>query len=188
MSKNKPNQTENPENPKKSILREIISWIVTVAVAIFIALFIVNFIIINSNIASGSMESTIMTGDRLFGNRLAYTFSEPERGDIIIFEYPDDPEQLYVKRIIGLPGETVEIKDGVTYIDGVPLDEPYLNETPTGDFGPYVVPEGCYFVMGDNRNNSNDSRYWVNTYVPEEAIVAKASIIYWPIRNIQYLG
>ena len=125
-----------------------------------------------------------MTGDRIFGFRLAYEWNEPERFDIVIFKSPDDPEQkeLYIKRIIGLPGETINIVNGKVYIDGkkTPLDDSFCPETPIGDFGPYTVPEGCYFMLGDNRNCSKDSRFWENTYVREDQIVGKAVLRYYP--------
>ena len=101
-----------------------------------------------------------MQGDRIFGNRLAYVMTDPKRYDIIIFKYPDDTSKTFIKRIIGLPGETVEIKDGNVYINGseTPLDDSFCAEETEGGFGPYVVPEDSYFVMGDNRANSIDSR------------------------------
>ena len=119
----------------------------------------------------------------------AYLNSDPERFDIIIFKYPDDETKTFIKRVIGLPGETVEIRDGKVYINGSaePLDDSFCPEMPTGDFGPYVVPEDSYFVMGDNRENSHDSRYWVNTYVERSAIMGKAVLRYWPLNKISIL-
>lgn len=151
-------------------------------VALIVALLITHTLVVNSIVPTGSMESTVMPGDRVFGNRLAYLFSEPARGDIIIFDFPDDESKLYIKRIIGMPGETVNIVDGGVYIDGspTPLEEPYLNEPPVGSYGPYEVPEDCYFVMGDNRNNSLDSRFWENHFVTREEIRAKAGLRYYP--------
>ena len=127
-----------------------------------------------------------MTGDRVFGNRLAYIFGEPKRFDIIIFRYPDDEKQLFIKRIIGLPGETVEIHDGQIFIDGskTPLKDVTTKEFMQGSFGPYTVPDNCYFVMGDNRNNSKDSRYWEHTFVTDDEIVGKAFLRYWPLKQI----
>lgn len=139
-----------------------------------------------------------MTGDRIFGFRLSYginldlfghqiiskKYKNPERFDIIIFKYPVDESQLFIKRLIGLPGETVEIRDGKVYIDGAeePLDDSFTPETPTGNFGPVVVPEGCYFMMGDNREHSNDSRYWRDgkNFVSFDEIVGKAVFRYFP--------
>lgn len=147
-----------------------------------VVLVVNNFLLINAKIPSESMEQTIMTGDRVFGNRLAYVFGEPERYDIIIFKYPDNEKELFIKRIIGMPGETVEIKDGKVYINGSekPLKDSFTPETPVGDYGPYTVPENSYFVLGDNRNYSRDSRFWNNPYVAEDKILGKAVLRYFP--------
>ena len=144
---------------------------------------------INAVIPSESMQNTILKGDRIIGNRLAYLADDPERFDIVIFKYPDNPSEIFIKRVIGLPGETVEVKDGKVYIDGSsePLDDSFCPETPEGDFGPYEVPENCYFMMGDNRNNSLDSRYWNNHYVEKDAILAKASFRYWPFSRVEFV-
>ena len=99
-----------------STARELFQWVAAIVAAVLIALAIDNFVIVNAQIPSGSMENTIMTGDRVIGNRFAYSFSDPQRFDIIIFRYPDDERQLFIKRIIGLPGETVEIRDGKIYL------------------------------------------------------------------------
>lgn len=179
---------ENAKQKRKeeeSAVKEVISWIITIGLAVVAALFIKNYVIINANIPSGSMENTIMTGDRLFGNRLAYNRKNPERGDIIIFKFPDDETENYVKRVIGLPGETVEIRDAKIYINGsqVPYTEPYLKEEWTVATGPfyYEVPEDSYLVLGDNRNNSWDARYWENTFVAKNKILGKAVFRYYPI-------
>lgn len=154
---------------------------------IFCVVFALNKLVyINAVIPSESMQNTIMKGDRIIGNRLAYVKDDPKRYDIIIFKYPDDPSKIFIKRVIGLPGETVTVKDGKVYIDQSeqPLPDNYCAEKMTGDFGPYEVPEDSYFVMGDNRNNSLDSRYWENTYVTKDAILAKAGFRYWPLNKI----
>ncbi len=182
------NIDEKDQKKDKKKMNPILEWVLIIVIAVAAALFINNVIIINSYVPSGSMESTIMTGSRMFGLRVTYWFSDPQRGDIIVFKYPDDPSQDFVKRVIGLPGDIVEIKQGVTYVNGEVLDEPYLNETPAKlDFGPYVVPDDCYFVMGDNRNNSNDSRKWKNTYVPRSYVLGKAMFCYWPLNRIGVL-
>lgn len=176
---------EQKRRAEESVVKEIFSWVMTVAFAIVAALLIKNYVIINANIPTGSMENTIMTNDRLFGYRLAYAWSDPKRGDIIIFKYPDDESQNYVKRIIGLPGETVEIRDAQIYINGsdTPLPEEYLKEEWFVASGPYYfeIPEGSYFVLGDNRNNSHDARYWTNTFVTKNKILGKAEFRYYPI-------
>lgn len=172
---------------EESAVKEVISWVITIALAVVAALFIKNYVIINANIPSGSMENTIMTDDRLFGYRLAYNHSSPERGDIVIFKFPDNEEENYVKRVIGLPGELVVIQDAKIYINGseTPLEENYLKEEWTVGTGPYTfeVPEDSFLVMGDNRNNSWDARYWDNTYVTKEKILGKAVFRYYPFKN-----
>ena len=170
------------ENNKENFWKEVRSYIVMIAAVFAVVLFVNNFLLINARIPSSSMEETIMMNDRIFGNRLAYKSDDPKRFDIVIFRYPDDPSTLFIKRIIGLPGETVEIRSGKVYIDGSaePLDDSFCKEEPLGDFGPFEVPEGCYFMMGDNRNNSNDSRFCHNKYVEEDAILGKAVLRYWP--------
>lgn len=180
-------QEKGEKDETASHMKEILSWIIPFVAALLIAVFLKNYIIINANVPSGSMENTIMTGDRLIGNRLAYLKSNPERGDIIIFHYPDNEQEIYVKRVIGLPGETVEVRDGKIYIDGseTPLDEPYLKEEWTVATGPYEfeVPEDSYLVMGDNRNDSWDARYWANKYVAKDKILGKAVFAYWPFSS-----
>ena len=113
-----------------------------------------------------------------------------QRYDIVIFKYPDDPSKIFIKRVIGLPGETVTVKDGKIYIDGKEQTQAvsFCSEEMAGSFGPYEVPEDSYFVMGDNRNNSLDSRYWDNTYVKKEAILAKAGFRYWPLNKVGFVN
>lgn len=208
---------------KKAVLKaEIISWVEVIAIAIALALIINNFIIINANVPSGSMEKTIMTGDRVLGLRFSYWFSDPKRGDIVVFKYPVEDALIqkmsffqkigyrlsgkstenYIKRIIGLPGETVEIKDGAVYINGEKLEEDYINGTWTvmNDGITFEVPEGHYLMLGDNRNNSSDARYWPDialrsgltdnveealtySYVPRKKILGKAYLRYWPFSS-----
>ena len=109
-------------------------------------------------------------------NSIYYYFSSPRRYDVIVFHYPDDEEQILAKRIIGLPGETVEIEDGKIFINyDTKIDLSFANAVPVRNFGPYVVPENCYFVLGDDINNSKDSRYWKNTYVRKDQIIGKVN-------------
>jgi signal peptidase I len=186
-------KAEGAANEEKVVWwKEALSWILYLGAAFLIALFLKNFVIINATVPTGSMENTIMPGDDLLGLRIAYLFSEPERGDIVIFKYPDDESQKFIKRIIGLPGDEVVIEDGKIYINGSeePLDEPYLKEEWVRNTGPYdfVVPDGCYLVMGDNRNDSWDARYWENTYVTEDELIGKAEFVYYPFSRIQRLN
>ena len=176
-----------PEEGKKTLKQEILEYVITIAVVVGAVLLVNSFLIINARIPSGSMEQTVMKGDRVFGNRLAYINSDPERYDIVIFRYPDDEKKLFIKRVIGLPGETLEIREGKVYINGSsePLDDSFCPEDPLPiDMGPFEIPEGHYFMMGDNRNNSNDSRYWENKYVAKEKILGKAVFRYWPLTRM----
>ena len=181
------------------IWRELLGYVKLIVIVVAITLVINNVVLINAKIPSPSMEKTLMVKDRLFGFRLAYginldlfgyeiseKFKDQERFDIVIFKYPDDPSQLFVKRVIGLPGETVNIVDGKVYINDseAPLDASICPETPEGSYGPYTVPEGCYFMLGDNRNHSMDSRYWQNPFVEEDAIEAEVAVRYWPLNKI----
>jgi signal peptidase I len=162
----------------KRIVREIISWVMVFVIAIALAYFINKVVIFKVLVPSGSMVDTILVNDRVITFRLAYLFHDPERGDIIVFPFPDDESEDYIKRIIGLPGESIEGKDGLVYINGKPLNEPYVKEALDSDFGPYEVPKGKYFMMGDNRNESKDSRFWKEKFVDKEKIKGKAIIKY----------
>lgn len=164
--------------------KELRSWIFTLGFTVAMIFILKNYIIINASVPTGSMENTIMPGDNLLGYRLAYLTEEPERGDVIFFYFPDDESQKYVKRIIGLPGESVYIIDGEIYIDDAvqPLKESYLKEEWLVGVGPYEfqVPEDSYLVLGDNRNSSQDARYWMNSYVTKDKIIGKAIFTYFP--------
>lgn len=126
------------------------------------------------------MLPNIQDGDWIIVGKLAYRVAQPQRGDAIVF---DPPEQLnseypFIKRLIGLPGETIEVRDGYVFVNGVPLQEGYLNASPAYRLGPVVIPEGEYFVLGDNRNSANDSHNgWT---VPQENLIGKARLTYWP--------
>ncbi len=188
---------EKPKKKKKSFFRNLVELVFMLAFAFLVATAINTFLLINARIPSESMLPTVEIGDRIFGNRLAYLNSDPKRGDIIIFAFPDNPERTFIKRIIGLPGDTVQVIDGVVYItsseggEPVALDEPYiLDEEPNSrckNYGPVTVPENSYFVMGDNRNGSNDSRFWSNPFVSRDAIYAKAVLRYWPLDRINLM-
>ncbi len=162
------------------VLYAILDWSRVILTAFATAFIVSHTLIANAQVPSGSMETTIMTGSRIIVNRMAYIAGDPQRGDIIAFYYPDDGKTIYLKRIIGLPGERIEGINGTIYIDGSPLAEGYLREEMEGDFGPYVVPKDGFFVMGDNRNNSLDSRFWKNKFVEKSEIVGRAEMEYFP--------
>jgi signal peptidase I len=193
-----PRPVETAAKPRrKSLVREYGEAIV---VAVLLALVIRAFVVQAFTIPSGSMMDTLLVGDYILVNKFLYGpevpftdshlpgLRDPRRGDIIVFKYPNDETRDFIKRIIAVGGETVQIKDNRAYVDGKPLDEPYvrpgsLSAAPAGHCGylygcdPIAVPPGAYFVMGDNRDNSQDSRYW--GFVKGEKIRGKAFLIYW---------
>lgn len=183
----KEKEKDEPINWKK----EFIGWAKIVVFAVVAAFIIDNVLIVNAEVPSGSMENTIMTHSRMIGWRWSYAFDKkPQRGDVIIFKYPDDPSKNYVKRVIGLPGDRVKVEEGIVYINGGQIDEPYVvfkdkndnivERDDRGDFEEVLVPDNSYFVMGDNRYNSWDSRYWLTTnFVSEDKILGKAVFCYW---------
>lgn len=168
----------------EDIKREIIEWIKAIAFALVLALVIRGFIFEPMIVPSGSMIPTIQINDRIVVNKFTYRFEEPDYNDIVVFKYPDDPKQTFVKRLVGKGGDVIEIKDNVLYRNSEPIQEPYLNGEMYSDFGPYKVPEDHYFMLGDNRNNSKDSRFWENKYVSREQIIGKATYRIWPINRI----
>jgi signal peptidase I len=186
---------------KKSVVRE---YFETIVIAVILALFMRTFVVQAFKIPTGSMEPNLLIGDHLLVNKFVFapTLSSAEgtilpmtairRGDIVVFKYPEDPERDFIKRVIGLPGETIELREHRVHVNGRPIEEPYAHYLPrpagfgggeiTSDdvrdrYGPVAVPAGSVFVMGDNRDNSQDSRYW--GFLPKENIKGKALMIYW---------
>ncbi len=147
--------------------------------AAVLSLIIITFIVQAFYIPSGSMEPTLMVNDRILVAKFLYRIEPIERGDVIVFRFPLNPQRDFVKRVIGLPENRVQLKEGVVYVNGQRLSERgYTIQPDFSNYGPIVVPEGQYFVMGDNRNNSEDSRFF--GYVPRANIIGKALFIYWP--------
>lgn len=166
---------------------EIWDWIRSIAIAIILALLIRTFVFEVYEVDGGSMFPTLENSERLVANKLAYRFDTPEPGDIIVFQFV--PGTDYIKRVIGVGGDTIEILEGNVYRNGDLLEEPYLVEDPViQDYGPVEVPEGYYFVLGDYRENSRDSRDPQVGFVSIERIKGKASMIIWPLMNIRFLG
>ena len=162
-----PRYSDEPPAParkdhKESIGQEILSYIKILAVAIIVAFLFTRFIIVNAQVPSGSMENTILTGD--------------------------DESQNFVKRVIGIPGDVINIRNGYVYVNGEMLEENYIREpmNSDGEDLTYVVPSGSYFMLGDNRNNSKDSRYWTNTFVSKDKIIAKVSFRYFNVRTKRF--
>ena len=182
---------------QKSTLREYFESIV---IAVILALFVRTWVVQAFKIPTGSMENNLLIGDHLLVNKFVFgptgperglvPVRDPRRGDVVVFKYPDEPERDFIKRVIGLPGETLEMRAKKIYINGQVLDEPYVHfidpasesqEVTSLDlrerYGPVRVPEDQYFMMGDNRDNSQDSRYW--GFLPRHYIKGRALMIYW---------
>lgn len=175
---------ENPikpeENLQTKIFKEIISAIKILVFAALLAYGLNHFVLVNAMVPTGSMEPTIMTGDRVIAFRHSYLFSDPNRLDIVVFDSPTRPDMLYIKRIIGLPGEEIFMENGNVYINGELLDDASFTKEPfRGTHGPFFVGESQFFVLGDNRNNSEDSRFWANPFIPQEDIVGRAIFKYF---------
>lgn len=169
------------EHLAKKALPVIKELLITCAWALAIALFCNWFIVVSATVPTESMKPTLSPGDRMIGTRFSYWLADPKRGDVIVFWAPDEDNVRYVKRVIGLPSETVELRAGKLYVDGVFNDTfAQLDNATAGDWGPYAVPENAYFVMGDNRNHSWDSRFWSNTFVPRKRVIGKVLFRYWP--------
>lgn len=176
-------QNNKPVHEKGPIREIIESVTVAVVLALIIRVFLFQFFVI----PSGSMEPTLTEGDMIAANKIIYRFSEPKRGDIIVFKYPLNPDRDFVKRLIGLPGEKVQIKNSTLYINDKTVVQPFLpRDLVYPDYGPVTVQKDKYFMMGDNRNNSLDSRVWGE--MPKENIIGKASLIYWPVKRIRILN
>ena len=145
----------------------------------------INAVSARIRVDGSSMEPSLHNGEFVIVNKIGYRFSAPGRGDIIVFHFPRDPVQEYIKRIIGLPGDQIHIENGAVFVNGVKLDEPYI-EAPPAYSGNWTVPEGHLFVLGDNRNNSSDSHNW--GMVPMEYVVGKAIFVYWPPEDWGLIG
>jgi len=182
-------ENERKEDKKrKSTIREYAEALV---IAIVLALIIRMFVVEAFKIPSGSMIPTLLVGDHLLVSKFIYKFAEPEREDIIVFKYPDDPSRNFIKRIIAVGGDVIEVRDKAVYVNGAQQQEQgydvqHVSQevlsaeySPRDNFGPVTVPPNSYFMMGDNRDSSLDSRFWQNRFVNRRSIVGKALIIYW---------
>jgi signal peptidase I len=168
--------TEETQEEETGLLRVLIDILETLILSV-ILFFLINAVSARIKIDGSSMEPTLHNGEFVLVSKLNYKFGEPERGDVIVFDFPQNITQEYIKRVIGLPGETVRIEDGKVYIDGKYLKETYIQTSPRYQ-GEWTVMEDTLFVLGDNRNNSSDSHNW--GMVPEENVVGEAFLVYWP--------
>jgi signal peptidase I len=170
--------TEEKGTSVKAILREIIETaIMTLVIFLLVRVAFQNF-----RIEGHSMEASLHDGQFLIVNKLVYYLHPPGRGDVVIFHSPQNPRKDFIKRVVGLPGEEVQMVEGLVYVDGVPLRESYIGSPGNRSWGPEVVGEFEYFVLGDNRSNSSDSRSW--GMLDGDAIIGKAWVSYWPPREL----
>ena len=172
---------------KSSLGEEIKDWIISILIAVVLAFFIRYFIVELYMVEGPSMRPTLINGERLVVNKFLYRFKTPERGEIVVFRYPRDPSRDFIKRIIAVPGDTIEIKDGRVFVNGQLQNETYILEKTRGSYPLATVPAGHVFVMGDNRNNSEDSRFRDVGMVSFEMIKGKAVFIFWPVEQIKSL-
>ena len=185
-----PEVEEEVRDVKKELWQEVFSWARTIILTLILAFAINSFVIVNARVPTGSMEYTIQVNDRIVAFRLSYLFRPPARYDIVVFRGPEGDPTLYVKRIIGLPGDSLIIVDGHVYVSGstLPLRYDFVKGELIGNFGvenpatgtlePFIIPEGHFFVLGDYRTNSLDSRQW--GYVPQERILGRVVFRYFP--------
>lgn len=172
----------------RSFARSLLEFIGIIAGAIVVAYFLQAFIVKPFQIPSESMYPTLMPGDRVLVNRLAYRSGQPRRGDIIVFKSPNDPEVDFIKRVVAIGGDTIEIKRGTVLLNGEPLVETYIKSPDISTFNMQTVPQGTVFVLGDNRGDSQDSRFWQSPWLPVEDVIGKAFLTYWPPGRIGPTG
>lgn len=173
--------------PQKTAENPWLEGLKTIGLSAVLAFGIRTFVAEARYIPSGSMLPTLQINDRLIVDKLGYHFKTPERGDIVVFSPTDTLEKqnfhdAFIKRVIGLPGDRVEVKNGRVFINDKPLDEDYIAERPQYQYGPVTVPQDQYLVLGDNRNNSYDSHYW--GFVPRDHIIGRAVVRFWPMNRL----
>jgi signal peptidase I len=166
-------------------MKELKSWILIIVLALLFSFLIRTYIIQPYRVDMTSMVSTLYPNDLVLVDKLSYRLHQPSRGDVIVFQPPLDTKDKYIKRIIGLPGETIEIKNNTVYINEKPLNEPYINSPMLGDMQLTEIPDGYIFVMGDNRSVSLDSRSFGSVRI--SSVVGKAVVVYWPLNHLETL-
>ncbi|MDR3589675.1 MAG: signal peptidase I [Negativicutes bacterium] len=172
---------------KTTLGEEIKDWVISILIAVVLAFFIRYYIVELYMVEGPSMRPTLLNGERLVVNKFIYRFKTPQRGDVLVFRYPRDPSRDFIKRVIAIPGDTIEMKDGRIFLNGQLLNEPFILERTRGSFPLKEVPEGHLFVMGDNRNNSEDSRFPDVGFVPFELVKGKAVVVFWPLDQMKTL-
>ncbi len=170
-----------------SLGEEARDWIVSIGVAVVLAFLIRTFIVELYIVDGPSMRPTLESHERLVVNKFIYRLRPPEHGEILVFRYPRDPSRDFIKRVIAVPGDSIEIKDQRVFVNDQLLSEPYILDKTLSTYPKAVVPEGTVFVMGDNRNNSEDSRFVDVGFVPYELIKGKALLVFWPVDSFKTL-
>jgi signal peptidase I len=170
-----------------SLGEEVKDWVISIVVAVVLAFFIRYFIVELYLVDGPSMQPTLLNHERLVVNKFIYRFRVPQRGEVLIFKYPQDQSRDFIKRVIAIPGDTIEIKDGRVFVNQQLMNEPYILSKTRGDYPLTTIPEGTIFVMGDNRNNSEDSRFADVGFVPYNLIKGKAVMIFWPFDQLKTL-
>ena len=164
-----------------SLGEEIKDWVVSIVIAVVLAMIIRTFVVELYLVDGPSMRPTLQHAQLLVVNKFIYHFRAPEKGEVLIFRYPKDPSRDFIKRVIAVPGDTIEIKDGNVFVNGELQNEDYILSKCRGDYPKSTIPEGHIFVMGDNRNNSEDSRFPDVGFVPFDLIKGKAMLVFWPL-------
>jgi len=172
---------------KKSVGEEAKDWIVSIAAAIAVALLIRTFIVELYVVDGPSMRPTLQHEERLVVNKFIYYFRDPQKGEVVIFRYPRDPSRDFIKRVIATAGDTIEIKEGRVYVNDQLLREDYILEKTRTEYPKVTIPEGTIFVMGDNRNNSEDSRFPDVGFVPLNLVKGEAVLVFWPVDELKTL-
>lgn len=171
-----------PADGWKKMHKTVREYIDSFVIAGTVAMLIITFVVRSFYIPSESMVPTLLVNDYILVNKFVYHFSSPSRGEIVVFHPPhvSNPSEVdFIKRCVAVENDVVEVNKGVLYVNGEPMQEPFIKEPPVNDFPPYRIPAGCIFMMGDNRNNSDDSRYWGP--LPLKNVVGKAEAIFWPL-------
>lgn len=185
---------ETDSEPRRSAVREVVEWVVIIAAAVGFAILLRTYVVEPYEIPSESMINTIQVGDRILGEKISYLTRDPEAGEVVTFRDPEDASTTLIKRIIATPGQTIDLQDGVVYVDGVALDEPYTLGKETDPIErhastlsdsisyPYTLGDDEYWVMGDNRTNSLDSRYFGP--ITRDMITSRAWVTFWPLNDV----
>lgn len=176
------------EHTMSAAKKELMEWVSSILIAVVLALVIRVYVFEFIQVIGYSMVPTLHDHDWLLVEKISYRFRDPQRGDIIILKNPGNLEENFVKRVIGVENDAVEVRDGYVYVNQEKIQESYINEQPKDDYPEVIVPEGTFFVMGDNRNYSKDSRDPSVGFIPREDLLGRAVLRIWPLQSIRWFG